>query len=283
MNSFRVLGNSDTVLLEEFLAPHRDSSMFLRSNAHRAGLEYRGEVLQAIYVAAFRNEKVIGVAAHSWSGMLLVQAPEATEDVVRECVERSGRRVTGFAGPLDQVRLARHALGLANAETRMDGDEGLYALNLSDLVVPEALSRGDIEFRAPRADERDTLCQWRIAYDIETLGAADSDETRERATKALDTQIAAHNAWVAVERGRMVSLSAFNATLPDIVQLGGIYTPPELRGRGYARAAVAGSLLAARERGAGRAVLFTGNPSAIRSYQAIGFSRLGDFGLVLLR
>ena len=283
MTTFRILGNSDSALLEAFLKPHRDSSMFLRSNARRSGLDYRQEPLHATYVAAFRNDKLIGVAAHSWSGMLLVQAPEATEDVVRACADQSGRLVSGFAGPLDQVRLARRALGLENAETRMDGDEGLYALDLAGIVVPEALSSSSIECRAPRAEERETLCQWRIAYDVETLGAADSAETRERATKALDSQIANKDAWVAVERGQVVSLSAFNATLPDIVQLGGIYTPPQLRGRGYAKAAVAGSLLAARERGASRAVLFTGNPSAARSYEAVGFRRLGDFGLVLLK
>jgi predicted GNAT family acetyltransferase len=96
-------------------------------------------------------------------------------------------------------------------------------------------------------------------------------------------QIAEGNAWIAIEGGRPVSLSAFNAALPDIVQLGGIYTPPELRGRGYARAAVAASLLAAKQRGVARAVLFTSNPSAARSYEAVGFQRLGDFGLVLLR
>ena len=79
------------------------------------------------------------------------------------------------------------------------------------------------------------------------------------------------------------SLAAFNAALPDIVQLGGIYTPPALRGRGYAKAAVAHSLLVARERGASRAVLFTENPSAARSYEAVGFRRTGDYSLVLLR
>jgi predicted GNAT family acetyltransferase len=70
--------------------------------------------------------------------------------------------------------------------------------------------------------------------------------------------------------------------LPDIVQLGGIYTPPAFRGRGYAKASVAASLLAARDRGATRAVLFTSNPSAARSYEAVGFQRLGDYGLILL-
>jgi len=70
--------------------------------------------------------------------------------------------------------------------------------------------------------------------------------------------------------------------LPDIVQLGGIYTPPEQRGRGYAKVSVAGSLLVAAQRGATRAVLFTKNPSAVRSYEAVGFRRIGDYGLVLL-
>jgi len=132
-------------------------------------------------------------------------------------------------------------------------------------------------------EERNLLCQWRSAYDIETLGSTDSEETHTRAAATLDRQIAEGNAWVAVRNGEPVSLSAFNATLSDIVQLGGIYTPPEHRGRGYAKASVAASLIAARQRGASRAVLFTGNPSAARSYEAVGFRRLGDYGLVLLK
>jgi predicted GNAT family acetyltransferase len=91
------------------------------------------------------------------------------------------------------------------------------------------------------------------------------------------------HAWVALDCGAPVSLSAFNASLPDIVQLGGIYTPPELRGRGYARVAVAASLLAARERGAERAILFTSNPSAARAYEALGFQRTGSYAVILFR
>jgi predicted GNAT family acetyltransferase len=88
---------------------------------------------------------------------------------------------------------------------------------------------------------------------------------------------------VAVQQERLLSLAAFNAALSDIVQLGGIYTPPELRGRGYARIAVAASLRAACARQASRAVLFTNNPSAVRCYEALGFRRVGEYALVLLR
>ncbi|HET9664766.1 MAG TPA: GNAT family N-acetyltransferase [Burkholderiales bacterium] len=215
--------------------------------------------------------------------MLLVQAPESLEELARSVIEWSGRRVTGLSGPLEQVRQARIALDLADAPAAMDSDEALYGLDLGDVVVPRPLRDGQITCLAPLPEEYDTLRAWRLAYDIEALGGADSLESRERAAGSLDAQIADANVWVAVDQGRLVSLSAFNAALPDIVQLGGIYTPPEFRGRGYAKAAVAASLLAARDRGATRAVLFTDNPSAARSYEAVGFRRLGDYGLILLR
>jgi hypothetical protein len=229
--SRRLLTSPDESLLEEFLASHRDSSMFLRANVRRAGLVYQGKPFQAIYVAAFRDGRVTGVAAHCWNGIVLVQAPEQTAELARACVKWSGRTVTGLSGPLEQVRRARSALGLADADAAREGDEWLYALDLSELVVPTALSNQAIVCRAPRPEERDTLCAWRIAYDIETLGATGSGEEQQRSAEFLDAQIAEGNAWVAIDAGAPVSLSAFNATLPDIVQLGGIYTPPQLRGR----------------------------------------------------
>jgi GNAT superfamily N-acetyltransferase len=279
----RLLTPQDESPLEAFLAAHRDSSMFLRANVRAASLVYEGKPFQAIYTAAFRDGRLTDVAAHCWNGMVLVQAPEHPAAVAMACVEWSGRRVTGLSGPVDQVRRGRAALGLADREAAVDRDEWLFALDLRELVVPATLSTGTIVCRPPRPDERDALCGWRLAYDIEILGAADSAEHRRQSAEFLDAQIAAGHVWVAVEDGALVSLSAFNASLPDIVQLGGIYTPPELRGRGYAKVAVAGSLVVAREHGASRAVLFTENPSAARSYEAVGFRRIGDYALVLFR
>jgi predicted GNAT family acetyltransferase len=87
---------------------------------------------------------------------------------------------------------------------------------------------------------------------------------------------------VAEAQGRPVAFTGFNAALPDVVQVGGVYTPPFGRARGFARAAVAGSLLHARDRGAVRAVLFTDvdNAPAQRAYRALGFEPVGDWGLV---
>lgn len=255
--------------------------MFLRSNARRAGLVYGGQPLQAEYLAAFTDRQMIGVVAHCWNGMLLTQAPECAVELARACVEHSGRRVTGLAGPPGDVHAIRTALGLDQEAADVANDEWLYALDVVNVVVPAALASGAVRARAPRPGERDVLVAWRLAYDLEVLGARDTAEQRRRSSAFLDAQIADGHAWVAVDDGRIVSLSAFNASLPDIVQLGGIYTPPEFRGRGYAKVAVAAALLAARERGASRAVLFTSNHSAVRTYEAVGFKRQGEYALVL--
>lgn len=283
MIHYRPIEPFDRSQLDAFLLKHRDTSIFIRSNLQRSGLQFQPNPYHAHYVGAFSGVNLIGVAAHCWNGMLLIQATEKIAELARATVPYSGRKVSGFCGPLDQVREAQSALDLSGVPAAINEDEWLYGLDLANIIVPGILQQGAVTVRPPLPAERDLLCAWRLAYDIETLGSTDSPETRERSSRVLDQQIADGNAWVALEKDRPVSLSAFNAALPDIVQLGGIYTPPELRGRGFAKASVAGSLLAARDRGASRAVLFTSNPSAARSYEAVGFQRLGDYGLVLLR
>ncbi len=259
--------------------------MFLRSNSRRVGLEYRDANYHANYVGVFRDDALTGVAAHGWNGIVQLQAPDGDDagTLATKAVEASGRKVTGLVGPVKQVRQARTALRLDDAVASVEGDERLYALDLVNLRVPESMTSARIVCRAPAPGERDTLVAWRLAYDLEVLGAKDTPEHRAHSASVLDGQVADGRAWITLADGVPVSLSAFNAVLPDIVQLGGIYTPPELRGRGYAKAAVAKSLLEAREWGVTRAVLFTPNPNAERTYGAVGFEHCGDYALVLFR
>src|SRR5262249_44014619 len=135
-DSRRVLVPADAAALERFLVEHRDSSMFLRANSRRAGLEYRGKPEQATYLAAFSGDEIVGVVPHAWTGGLLVQAPEGVEELALECVHASGRKVTALIGPLEQVRRARSALGLDGTPGNKNEHEGLYALSLSELIVP---------------------------------------------------------------------------------------------------------------------------------------------------
>ena len=154
-------------------------------------------------------------------------------------------------------------------------------LDLVGWQMPDVSSAGRVSCRPPLPSEYSTLYAWRIGYELETLGRSDDATLRANAAGWMDGYIADRAVWVAVADGQPVSMSMFNARLPDIVQVGGVYTPPEARGHGYARAVVAHSMLLAQQDGAERAVLFTSNPSAVRSYEAVGFRRTGTYGLVL--
>jgi N-acetylglutamate synthase-like GNAT family acetyltransferase len=126
---------------------------------------------------------------------------------------------------------------------------------------------------------------WRVAYSVESLGEHDTPEVWSDCRAQVERLIASRQAWILEEGSRPVATSALNSTFEDLVQIGGVYTPPALRSRGYGRAVVAGSLLDLEAEGVRQAILFTGdaNLSAQKAYLALGFQRIGDFRMILLR
>jgi uncharacterized protein len=274
----RILHRGDEQALEKFLASRADTSMFLRANAHRGGLLDHGEPLQATYAAAFREGAVVAVAAQCWNGIVLVQAPEQLEDVVRAALRASGRALAGISGPAGQVRAARDLLGVRSPS--VDDVDGLFSLDLAALRLPPRFSRASL--RRPRESELPMLIGWREQYLVETGLAAPGHALHDDAKAGIEQLHARGDHWVLEEGGEAVAYTAFNARLPDVVQVGGVWTPPPLRGRGYARCAVAGSLLDARDAGVTRAILFTNNRGAARAYEAIGFVRTGEYGLLIV-
>jgi predicted GNAT family acetyltransferase len=255
--------------------------MFLLSNARAVGLVDHGAPKQGTYTGAFEDDALTGVASHFWNGVVAVQAPRGLAEVVRAAVSSSGRAVKGLAGPAGDVRAARSALGLDGAAASLDEEETLYTLALERLRVPDPLSEGRLRCRHAREEDAPLLLAWRRAYHLEILGATDSPELLEECRSEVARLAGDDALWLLEEDRTAVATTAFNARLPEIVQVGGVYTPPELRGRGYARAAVAGSLLEAGAQGATGAVLFTSSSAAARAYEALGFARTGSFGLVL--
>jgi predicted GNAT family acetyltransferase len=257
--------------------------MFLRSNARAAGLEYHGKPLQATYVGAFDRGRMVAVAAHCWNGVLLVQAPRDLGALTRFVLECSSRPLSGVSGPADQVLATLRALTLEQVPATKRSSEQLYALPLEQLVVPRALALGTLVCRRPLLREFDLLVEWRMAFMIDALGFERSPAMEREAREDIEHASEERRHWLLVDHDVPVSYAALNARLPDVVQIGGVWTPPDRRGRGYARAVTAGVLLEARSDGAKRGVLFTDNAAARRAYEAIGFRPVGEYGLVLFR
>jgi predicted GNAT family acetyltransferase len=146
------------------------------------------------------------------------------------------------------------------------------------------LARSDVALRVPTlAEAGGLLREWRIAYMVESLGSTRDAALEEQCLQQMRGWRERGTLWVLTLGGEIVSMTGFNAVARGIAQVGGVYTPPALRSRGYARAAVAASLKLARQDRATRSVLFTAedNLAAQRAYQSLGYRIVGDYGLVL--
>ena len=280
----RILKPGDEAALETFLGAHASTSLFLRANLAEAGIVDAGKRFQGTYAAAFENDRIVAVACHCWNGILLLQAPRRLDEVAAAAIASSGREIKGFLGTWDQVAAARETTGHRESPTRMESPEDLFELRLTDLRLPESVRDGRIVVRRIVAEDLPDFVRMQVAYEIEAIHATPGPWLEESERAEAERSMAAGTSFIALQDGRGVAAANFNARIDDCVQLGGVYTPPELRGRGHARAVVGGALAIARAEGVPLAVLFTGkdNEPARRAYLSLGFRIIGDYGIVLL-
>ncbi|MBV9379765.1 MAG: GNAT family N-acetyltransferase [Streptosporangiaceae bacterium] len=78
--------------------------------------------------------------------------------------------------------------------------------------------------------------------------------------------------------GVPVSVAGITRRVAGMARIGPVYTPPELRGRGYAGAATAEVSRAALAAGVGEVLLYTdlANPTSNALYQRIGYQPVED-------
>jgi ribosomal protein S18 acetylase RimI-like enzyme len=254
-------------------------------NVRAAGLVDRGDPYQGTYAAAFARSDIVGVVAHYWNQNLVLQSSICLETLLQAALQASGQPVGGLIGPSEQVAAARGMLGLADADARLDEVEKLYSLRLDQLTIPEKLHSEQVIGRRAEPRDLDVLTRWRIAYSLEALGEEDTEELRDRSRSVVRRFVDAEQTWVLEDQGEPVASSSFNSVIREAVQVGGVWTPPAFRRRGYGRAVVAASLLDARDEGVTTSILFTGreNVPAQKAYEALGFREIGSYRILLLR
>ena len=256
-----------TAFLEQDMA----RAMFPLNNLRQFGLDGDHPYAPTIW-AAREGGTVTGVLTIARNHTVMPNcAPEMALSVIR------GRKLFRIVGNAAQSRPLVDALRLSERPNQLDQDEPHYALDLSDLIIPDGPGR----LCPLQSGDRDEMIRWRTNYNVETLGG-DPDEARTEGAEDYEGYLSGDSHRVLMDGDTALSTTGFNATLPEIVQIGGVYTPPALRRRGHARRAVALHLDEARRAGVTRATLFAANPHAARAYEAIGFRRIGDWMLFLL-
>ncbi|HEY7021286.1 MAG TPA: GNAT family N-acetyltransferase [Ktedonobacterales bacterium] len=143
-------------------------------------------------------------------------------------------------------------------------------------VRPMSLPSGAL-VRATPAD-RDLLVRWTLDFGMEALGDSDLAEAARTVDARLgdgDPQARGLYLWV---NGEPVSMAGYTGPTPHGIRVGPVYTPPELRDRGYASALVAQMSQALLDGGRSFCFLFTNlaNPTANHIYEEIGYEAVVD-------
>jgi GNAT superfamily N-acetyltransferase len=273
----REAGALDHALVEALLMRQIDGAMFPLSNLRTHGLgggDFASDHDHAVRVWIVGEESLVVLTR---GGMLLPLLAGAS-DLSRLGGALAGLKMIGAVGPAASVRPVLAALDLTDSPKLKDADEPGFALDLAGLQVPKLPGA---QLVPATAMLRPQLLAWRTAYHRESLGTPPADAAARAATD-IDGYIAHDSHRVLMLDGQPVAMTGFNARLPEIVQVGAVYTPPHLRNKGYARQAVALHLAEARATGTRRAVLFAASTAAARAYLAIGFQPILTFALVLL-
>ncbi|WP_089995330.1 GNAT family N-acetyltransferase [Cognatiyoonia koreensis] len=219
------------------------------------------------------NEPLTDVLGLTGEGMILpvftsTQVPGIAQALL-------GQTVSGVVGTAAACATVKTALDLPAAA--LDRNEPHYELDLAELDMPDVDGLTLVPYTlAPR----DVLIAWRTAYYIEALDVR-PDDAPARAITHVDSALENDGYRVLMKGDTPMAVTGFNAKLPEIVMIGGVFTPPELRGNGYAGKALALHLAEARAKGVKRAVLSAANDTAAKAYERIKFKKMGTFNITV--
>ncbi|OIQ30149.1 MAG: GNAT family N-acetyltransferase [Alphaproteobacteria bacterium MedPE-SWcel] len=275
---WRPAERSDLGWIETVLFEHLQGSMFLIGNLRAHGLGPQRRAAPPHALTLWVRPGLDGVFGITTAGTVLMMCPAAEASDWRAAGRLlAGRAVTAVLGDAPQVRGFLAANELQSHPCQLDSDDPGFLLDLTEL---RAEIRADEDI-VPLGDAPRALMEaWRTAYEIEAVGAT-PEAAAPKARADIADFVAQDSHRVLLHQGEPVAMTGFNLILPEAVQVGGVYTPPALRGRGYARRVVGRHLCEARARGASRAVLFAASEAAARAYRAVGFQSAGTYALVL--
>ncbi|MER6413202.1 GNAT family N-acetyltransferase [Streptomyces humidus] len=207
-------------------------------------------------------------------GIYLTSLTEEDADALAVKLAAAGHRFPGVSADRDTAAaFARAWQRRTDAEPRLTVRQRLY--RLEELTPPEPAPAG--RARVVAAADRDLLARWYEEFS-EQVGAHPAQDGGAWA----DSRIAhaGITLWETPD-GTPVAMAGATPEVAGQIRVAPVYTPAELRGRGYAGAATAEMSRAALASGAAEVLLFTdlSNPTSNGLYQRIGYRPVADFAV----
>ena len=208
------------------------------------------------------GDRIVAVALQTPPHNLVLSEIDDPAAIALLADDLADRDLPGALGPVDHVRAfvdARVARG--GSPGRLHISERIFRLTA---VRPMPARPG--RMRPATTADREFVIDWLAAFLAEALEPVEPSEAADLADRWIARQGRTLYLW---EDGEVVSLAGIGSPTPNGIRVGPVYTPPELRRRGYASALVAAMSQAALDDGRRFCFLFTNlaNPTANHIYQ----------------
>ena len=227
------------------------------------------------YFAVVRSgDAVVGAALIA--GYLVLLSSPIDEYALPSLVADIAAEAPRVPGVVAEVETSRRFAELWTARTgrahRLNMSERIFRL---DRVIPARQVEGAMRLAA--GGDRTLLARWLGEFNVEALGeSVDPAAMDAFAGRWIAREGRTMYLWVA--DGRAVSMVGVSGETPNGIRVAPVYTPPELRGRGYASVLTAAVTQAQLDDGKRYCFLFTdlANPTSNHIYQAIGYRPVAD-------
>lgn len=263
-----------------FLKEHENYTLFLLSNFE----SYGTTLTEAPYSGNFKlirsQGRVVGVFCLTRKGNLLIESilQEPIFDIVIDACHQESMTLKGvvgnwnFCGPFWKYLKTKQII----QKEIFTSKEILYSVDLYNhdfLPQPNIRFLTEIDFVQWKPLRLDYLIEEGLPNDL-TDGQL-LDEFLDKAKKRI--------MWGLFLKNTLVSIADLNAKAFDLGQVGGVYTMPRFRQRGYSKSVMKQLLLDAKElHKIRKLIIFTGeqNFPAQKLYNSLGVSQIGYFALL---
>ena len=223
------------------------------------------------------DDRLVAAALRTPPYNLILARPESDEALPALADAVGGEELPGVVGSVPEVeRFAELWSARTGTTARLSVSQGVYELAT---VVPPPQPSGAT--RVADESDRDLLIRWFEAFrdEVVHVGGPGRDEAARGVDRRFATAGSGFLLWE--DGGDAVSLAGWGGPTPNGIRIGPVYTPPELRGRGYATALTAElsqRLLEGDLFPGGRRFCFLytdlANPTSNAIYERIGYRRV---------
>lgn len=272
MTELRLLGAKDEKRLLEYIEQYTFETAFLYANVKQFGVENDGQTRRcANYYGLFEGESLLGVLPFYNLGSCIPHFIDARAIPIfaKKMKETHFDCLLGMnqlVGPLvEALKPFKEAI--------KDTDDSYY---INQEFKPYRLQ--EIEIVSIHELPLDQAIAFHREMNLVGFGRETSDE---EAQKALNEKGDEEAYLVILKDGKCLASANIQTYTGQIAQIGGVYTAPEHRGNGYAKAVVSALCDIIIKSGKMPTLMVTkANTPAVKAYQALGFKHYDDYRIV---